>query len=519
MTILEKIKERILKFLGLEHLSENPNDPRYTFINSEETIIRQKANENKIWYIGDSDELLNFYTNRDISGNAQEPIYNRNKPQYFWGVVVKEYPVKKVHSGVPKAIIDTISSIVGMPQIYAAEQYDERLQKILKENNFNFKLTQEARPMTLAVGWGAWKVNIAKSNSVPIIEYYEGQDVDFAYNNGILVGIVYRDYYKYKGKDYVLFETRRIKDNDSIIEYELFRLSKSNDITKVDLHSIPELESLPEQGLTIPNLKKVLGVPVKYFFDPQHKNYGKSIYAGKVDIFDDIDECLTQASQTDRVSTPVEYYPTSLLGRDKNGGVLLPKVYNRQYVAIETLPNGDGEHKGQIQTTQPNLNFGQYIDRYTHLLDVALTGILSPSSLGFNVAKKDNAAAQREKEKQTLFTVNSIENNEGLEITELCNILLNLDAYMHSPDGNFEIIEDGGVSVKYDEFGSPSFESQASILTPMFTQNAISTEMYVNMLYGDSLSEEAKQQEINALNELKDSGELNLGDFGLDAKE
>ena len=90
---------------------------------------------------------------------------------------------------------------------------------------------------------------------------------------------------------------------------------------------------------------------------------------------------------------------------------------------------------------------------------------------------------------------------------------------MNSPDGNFEIIEDYNVSVKYDEFGSPSFESQASILTPMFTQNAISTEMYVNMLYGDSLSEEAKQKEINALNELRDSGELNLGDFGLDAKE
>ena len=64
MTLIERIKQRILKFLGLEHLSDNPNSERYTFINDEETVKRQHLDECRIWYIGDSDELQNYYTTK-----------------------------------------------------------------------------------------------------------------------------------------------------------------------------------------------------------------------------------------------------------------------------------------------------------------------------------------------------------------------------------------------------------------------------------------------------------------------
>jgi hypothetical protein len=104
MTIFDKIRQRILKMLGVEHLGSNPNSTRFTFINDENTVKRQKLEEVRIWYVGDSDELQNYYTNRDLSGNAREPIYNRSKPNYFWGIAVGELPVKKVHSGIPRAI-------------------------------------------------------------------------------------------------------------------------------------------------------------------------------------------------------------------------------------------------------------------------------------------------------------------------------------------------------------------------------------------------------------------------------
>ena len=517
MTLMERIKKRILKFLGLEHLSENPNSPRYTFINSEETIKQQHLAECKIWYVGDSDELQNFYTNRDLSGNAREPIYNRNKPNYFWGIAVgkDEQPIKKVHSGVPRAIIDTLSNVIGMPDI-KCNGYDEVIQKIIDVNDFTRKLTQEARPLTLVEGYGAWKINFDTSLSdYPILQYYEGENVDFVVKSGILIGVIFRDYYKYDNKDYVLLETRRIDNGNSIIEYELYRYDKSNEATKVPLNTIEELADLNENGYCIEGLKRVLAVPCKYFYDVFNKDYGRSVFTGKLDIFDDIDQCLSQASQTDRVSTPVEYYPVDLLERDRNGNTQMPNVYNRQFIKYDDIPDGNGNTKGDIFTTQPQLNYSQYIERYHSLIDVAMTGILSPASMGFDVSKKDNAEAQREKEKVTLFTRDNVIDSESKENKELFTIALMMKEYM---DTGVITLTDYDISVKYCEFANPSRETMIKVYLPMWTSGAISTEMFVDNLYGDSLSDEEKAKEVEQLEKNRQQDNLNLGEFGLESE-
>lgn len=516
MTLTERIKKRILKFLGLEHLSENPNSDRYTFINDEETVRRQHLDECRIWYVGDSDELQNFYTNRDLSGNAKEPVYNRNKPNYFWGIAVTkdEYAIKKVHSGIPRAMVDTLSNIIGMPDVSSENEEEDRIiTKIQEVNDFERKLTQEARPLTMVEGWGGWKVNFNKDIcDYPIFQYYEGKDVEYVVKSGVLIGMIFKDYYKDGDKNYVLVETRRIEKGNSIIEYELYRYDKSNEVTKVPLNTIEELAGLPENGLVIEGLKKVLGVPCKYFFDVFNKDYGRSIYTGKLDIFDDIDQCLSQASQTDRVSTPVEYYPVDLLEKSPTGKPNMPSVYNRQFVKAPSYPDGDGKSTSKIDTSQPQLNFNQYIDRYHSLIDVAFTGVVSPASMGFDVSKKDNADAQREKEKVTIFTRSNIMDAETKELKELFTIALMLYEYMHKESIS---IKEYDISVKYCEFANPSFETMSKILLPMLTSGGISTKMYVDKLYGDSLSDEEKEQEIARIEEKLQQDNLSLGDFGL----
>lgn len=512
MTIFEKIRQRILKFLKLEHLSDNPQGERYTFINDENTVKRQHLNENRIWYVGDSDELENYYTVQNVGGFAKEPIYNRNKRQYFWGIAVTEH-TKKVHSGIPRAIVDTLSNAIGMPDITIEdEEKNEVIKKLIEVNAFTTKLTQEARPLTLVEGWGGWKIVWDKGISdYPIFQYYEGKDVEFVVKNGIVIGMIFKDYYKYKNKDYVLMETRRIDKTDSIVEFELFKLSGDN-VEKVNLDTIDELKNLPVDGYRIPGLKKILGVPCRYFFDLFDKDHGRSIFQGKLDVFDDIDQCLSQASQTDRVSTPVEYYPTDVLEKDGNGNTQLPSVYNRQYVKSVSFPDGDGNIHGEIKTTQPQLNFEQYIARFKALIDVAITGILSPASMGIDIAKKDNADAQREKEKVTIYTRNNVMASEEKELKNLLSLGLMMKEYM---DTNKITLTDYDISVKYCEFANPTFESMSRILTPMWTQGAISTEMYVDKLYGDSLSDEEKQSEIEKLNANRQQDNIELGDFGL----
>lgn len=518
MTIFDKIKQRILKYLGVEKLDGNPNSDRFTFINDENTVKRQKVDECRIWYVGDSDELQNYYTNRDLSGNAKEPIYNRNKPNYFWGIAVAEQPVKKVHSGIPRAIVDTLSNAVDMPDISNEDEtINENIKKIIEVNNFTTKLTQEARPLTLVEGWGGWKVVFDKNLcDYPILQFYEGKDVEYVIKNGMIIGMIFKDFYKYKNQNYVLMETRRIDEGNSIIEFELFRLDKSNTVSKVPLNTIPELETLPEEGYIIEGLKKVLGVPNRYFFDLFDKEHGRSIFTGKIDIFDDMDQCLSQASQTDRVSTPVEYYPVDVIERGKNGETNLPKVYNRQFVKSVSFPDGDGNLHGEIKTTQPQLNYEQYISRFKSLIDVAITGILSPASMGIDIAKKDNADAQREKEKITIFTRNNIIAAETKMLKELFSVALMMKEYM---DTDQISVKDYDISVKYCEFANPTFESMSSILLPMLTNGGISVEMYVDKLYGDSLSEEEKKQEIAKIKESQQKDDLELGDYGLNGMD
>lgn len=504
MNVIELIRKKALKLLGLFKLNGDPNSERLTYINDDEAIRQSNIKANRIWYLGDGDELLNWYTNQQTYGWAKNPIYNRNKRQYFWGMSINEM-VKRVHSGIPRAVIDTISNIVGMPDIDAAG--DMRLADIFEENNFEYMLCQQTRPMTLVCGDGCWKININPALSKhPLIEWYDAENWGPIYKSNILLGTHFESYYKDKdGKNYVLFETRTKRPEGLAIEYQLYRLMKNNELEACGLDALPELQNL--NNYMIEGIHDLLSVPVKYYFDPLRPNRGKSIYDGKLDLFDFMDEILTQAGQTNRVSTPVEYYPVDLLSRTKDGAPILPKIYNRQFVKIEATPDGDGNMSTQIQTTQPDLNFDKYGALYNDVLSTALIGVLSPSSLGIDIAKRDNADAQREKEKQTIFTRNTIISNETKALVKLCNMLLMCQDYMDL--GVFQE-KDYQISVKYDEFANPSFESELQILGPAWTSGQISTERFVSMLWAGKLSEEEMAAEAQWLDENKSKDDFDL---------
>lgn len=516
MNLKEAIKNRILKFLKLEHLSANPNSNRLTFINDDDAIKSFKVREAKTWYYGDSSELDNFYREENINGIPSNPIYTQNIRRYFRALGIKECEVKKVHSGVPHAIVDTLVNVIGTPLIQSKDEIvDSRLEKIIKESDFINILNQRQLPMTLVEGWGAYKINFDKQVSdVPIIQYYSAENVDFITKFGKVIGIVYRDYYKKDGKDYVLLETRRIANGNSYIEYELFRLGKSNDLEKVPLGILEELATLPENGYEIQGLNKILGVPCRIFYDDLNPDYGRSIFMGKIDLFDDLDQILSQESQTVRVSTPVEYYNEQMLKRGPNGETLPPKLFNRQYVKAPTGPmTGDGMSKDkQIVTTQPQLNFNQYSEEARAKLDFILTGLLSPATMGIEVAKKDNAEAQREKEKVTIMTRNNVIDREQEIIPELLSLALMVEEYMRT--GNISI-QDYDISVKFDEFATPSLEEKLSTWGTAYQQGIASEEQIIDSIYGDSLSDEERAREIAYIKENKQADNLDMSMFDM----
>lgn len=502
MDIVEKIKQRILRFLGLERLAGNPNQERLSLVNDPDDVKLQNAQEARVWYMGNSNDLLAYYTGEAIAGFAHNQIYNRNRANYFWGISPQEANIKRVHSGLPRAIVDTLVSVVGVPKITGTPKGGEGdeidVSKLLNECGFLEEYTERQMPLTLAEGWGAWKVSVgsdARVSEWPTVQFYEASDVDFAVRNGKVIGVIFKNYYRQGNKDYMLLETRRINERgNSAIEYELYQLGKNNELKPAPMDAVEGLAGL--QDVEFPGFKKVLAVPCRFFSDPDNPGYGRSVFAGKIDLFDDIDQSLSQRSQTSRVSTPVEYYSPDVLGRDGRGNPKMPKVYNRQYVQKSGIPDGDGRLDTSIQTTQPNLNLNQYNEEQQALVSMALTGVMSPSTLGLGISKRDNAEAQREKEKVTIMTREKIVAREVEILRDLAEITTAMKVYM---DTGAVPLDEPEISVRFNDFANPSFESQSRTLLPMWQAGAISDEMYVEKLYGDDLRGNDRERELESL--------------------
>lgn len=513
MTILEKLRARIRGVAGSVLKTKRPDDDRTTFINDNEKLGRMKLKEYDVWYDGDGDELLNFYTRENYIGFNYEPFYMRNKKNYFWAISSTEAQIKRTHSGQPRNIVDTLVNIMPFPLISAGED-TKKLQAVVRESGLEQVYKDEQLPLTLVEGWGCWKINWDKDVSdYPSVEYVSAENVDFIYKNGKIIGIVFKNYYTSDKKRYLLLETRSIewKPNSSAAEgsegervlvitnelYELPMNTAAGDddtlLKKVDLKSVPELETV-EERIEIGPFDKLFAVPCVLLGNTSRQwGYGRSIFTGKIDLFDDLDQALSQSSNAVRLSTPIEYIDEEYLERDKNGLPKKPKAYDRKYVMMKGQKNGDGVATGQpVQITQPSVEFSRYSDHAVQILLQILNGILSPATLGIDIAKKDNAAAQREKEKVTIFTRNALINGEERILRSLMEQMLMAKEFM---DTGAVSVHSYDISVKFNEFADDSFENKLEALGKAYDMEEISTDMYLNKLYGDTLSEEERAAE------------------------
>lgn len=513
MNFYDWLKKRMLKWLGLEHLSEDPNSIRLTFVNGDDRVWRQRVQEYGVWYSGDSDKLSEYYLGGMAGGIfASNFVANRSKPQYFWGITTKSNErVKKTHSGLPRAMVDTLVNIIDTPTVSVDNDtigIGGLLNAILRYNNFNATLTQEARAMTLVEGWGAWKPNINKSFSRYVtLQYYKATDCEFIYKDNILIGIVYKDYYDDgQGRHYLLCETRYTDGYNSYIKYELFKQDGEN-VTPCEMSELPALGELHD--LKIDNYPYILGVPNIYFYDQFHKGYGRSIYAGKLDIFDDLDQCLSQASNTTRLSTPVEYMNAEFLRRGPNGQEAMPDIYCRRYIMLEGEMDANGAGKNEaVKVTQPDLNIDAFAREYNELKAIACSGILSVTTMGDISTRVANANSEREREKVTIMTRYNIITKESESLRQLFKIMLDMQHYMDTgsiEDYNFKI------NIKYNEFANPTFENQLRVLGNAWSMGQLSTEQYIKLLWKDRLSAEQMRVEAERLEAYREGGNNNNG--------
>ncbi len=473
MRLISKMSENIKR--GIRNwLNLTPSAPASISINQvadfELTAIR-----NRIWYRGDSNELEQLY--------LQDPDYADKKK--FWGSrCTPGMEMRKIHTGLPGLIIKVISGIVltDLNKIeFKVGEQEELWKKIDKQNKFRKKLKKALKEM-LYIGDGAWKVTInTRKKQYPILMWYPGDRVEFVYEGDELQEVIFKTAYKDGTRQYILYEHYGY----GYINYELYKDNKEVPITEIFQTSTLQNYTFDQSVL--------MAVPMLAYENTKYEGRGGSLFDGKLDSFDAFDEAWSQWMDALRAGRARTYIPESYIPRDKETGSLMrPNPFDNRF--ISGTDNMDENGKNTIQTEQPEIPHESYLASYVTALDLCLQGIISPSTLGIDIKKLDNAEAQREKEKTTLYTRDTI--IEALQETLPEIITAGINAYniLHK-----KAPEEVKVTVSFGEYANPSFESQVETVGKGKTQGVMSVEACVEELYGDTKEETWKQAEIARL--------------------
>lgn len=434
------------------------------------TVLR-----NRIWYRGDPSELDQFFKQ-----TAQDDV---GKSRFWAAVPSADSSIRKFHSGLPGEIVDKLADIViaDLDNIELNEQglWDE----IALDNKFNDELLGDAIKDTLICGDGAFKLSIDEEMSkYPLIEFYSGSDVSYTYKRGRLQEVIFYAYYTHEKETYKLEEIY----GKGFIDYKLY--DKHN--KEIPLSKVPDVAHLSKITFTG---DFIMAVPMKFFKSAKFTNRGNSIFERKSDNFDALDEVISQWIDAIRAGRVKNYIPEDLVPKHpETGHAMRPNPFDNQFIKIGSSMKEDS--KDQIDQVQANINYEAFVESYASTLDMCLQGIISPSTLGIDLKKTDNAEAQREKEKTTLYTRSKIIDVLTEVIPLLVNVTLKVVDNMKNRNPN-----DYEISVSFGEYASPDFGSVVEVVGKAKSYGIMSIEKAVDELYGDTLTDEEKALEVKRI--------------------
>ena len=237
----------------------------------------------------------------------------------------------------------------------------------------------------------------------------------------------------------------------------------------------------------------MMAVPFMISASDRWKGRGASIFESKTDNFDALDEAWSQWVHAMRTSRPVRYIPDTCIMRDeKNGKLLKPNAFDNQFVEIAADMSERADN--HISTEQPDFPSESYNSTFITALDLALQGIISPSTLGIDVKKLDNAESQREKEKATLYTRNNIIDAFTPMLQKLIDVVFKAYYTAH-----MKPLEEIDIDVSFGEYANPSFEAVVETLSNPNTPMSI--EAKVDEMWGDSKDKAWKDEEVKRIKE------------------
>lgn len=463
-----------IKYLNVQPASESSMNIQeaYTY---ETNLIR-----NKLWYRGEAYELEQFFKNI-----SSDPV---NKARFWSAVPSENLSIRKIHSGLPAMIVDRLSDIIvaDIDSIELENEEENNLwEEIRKDNKFD-EMIGDIISKVLVSGDGAFKISIDNEVSkYPILEFFDGSMVEYETNRGRLKEIKFITYYnKSNYKRYKLVEIY----GKGYVRYKLYD-ERDNEVSLSAIEEISNLVDVTFEG------NFIMALPLMFFKSVKFEGRGKSLLDNKSDAFDALDEVISQWIDAIRDGRVQKYIPEDLVPRNPETGTLLkPNPFDNKFIAVGTSLAENANN--QIDMKQADINYLAYVESYANAIDMCLQGIISPSTLGIDLKKTDNAEAQREKEKTTLYTRNKIVDTLTEVIPHLVEIILKTnDVLNKKTPGEYE------VSITFGEYASPSFDTVVEIVGKAKSYGIMSIEKVVDELYGDTMTDEEKTIEIQRIKE------------------
>jgi len=550
-TIQQYFKEkRLLKLRGdLELIAKSEYAYNPFTINMPDTLLEKDSVakgilESLVWYSGKTEALREFYT-KTLYQSKRDFDY---RADFFWRTALEN--TRKIHSGLPNLISKTMAKLIfgnGIkvePTVFngnqvdevASEQVKEAIKILLEELEVDSKLLIGSQTESWS-GHIAYKLSFdTRLSPYPILESYDPRYFDIIKLRGVLIGIVFKKYIETgKGqslKRYVLKEFYTTDEQgDAVINYTLYQVSADGREVEVPLTTLADTYDLAEQPtIVFKGLKGILAfekpnvIEGNLFIDSP---FGQSDYDTAFSLFDGLDEVLSGIVSEIRENKTIRYIPEDMIPRDQSGNFYKLNQYVNNFVKYKT--DIDQDSKQKIETTQIADKTIEHYEKWRVLVaNVCNACGLSPITLGItgleSIASSDKTT--REKNKTSLETRAMKINLWKPFIEKMVIKLLELTSYIQTqypetvPDGFPKIDVDWAntnVTVQFNDYLVNSLEDRIATWTQAKAGGVASIDTVVNQIWGDELSQEDKDAEINRIKieiglPLEDPSLLNLTD-------
>lgn len=446
----------------------------------EPLTYRANVLKNQIWYRGDPAELEQFF--------KAVAIFDTDRSR-FWAAVPYG-KVRKIHSGIVGTVVDRYRDIITADFDGFDFGEDEQIHPILDlwneiAEDIEFDdLLQDALSGALASGDGAFKIGTVKDNPYPVLSFYEADSVEFIRIGRKITEIKFYTPYKDGEKEFQLEETY----GSGYVRYRLLDEGGA----EVPLNTLKETAEFKD---IVFNGDFIMAVPVIIFGSGKWKGRGKALFDSKTDNLDALDEVISQWLDAVRMGRVKRYIPDDMVPRDPNTGALIAaNPFDNEYISIGTVKVEGQQNK--IEVSQPQISYEAYLSSYTAFLELVLQGIMSPATLGIDLKKTDNAEAQREKEKVTLYVRTQIVAALNTILPQLAETMLKVYDLIHGAQAG-----DYTAAVRFGEYASPSFDTTVATVAQAKQAGVMSIEQSVEELYGDTWTQEDKAEEVRRLKE------------------